>query len=82
MQLGKILISLLIMKDNPGVCACSPHTENLKQILVFYISWRLYFWEIIQSQKCMYLRCVAVCFHLHFMEIFCMRGLLLTKSPK
>ena len=42
----------------------------------------LYFWEIIQSQKCIYSRCVAVCFHLHFMEIFCMRGLLLTKSSK
>jgi hypothetical protein len=28
MQLVKILISLLIMEDSHGGCACWPHTEN------------------------------------------------------
>jgi hypothetical protein len=51
-----------------------------KQILVFYISWGFYFWEIIQNKKCMYLRCVAVFFLLHLIETFCMRELLLTVS--
>ena len=80
MQLGKILISLLIIEDSHGVCACWPHTEDWKQILVFFGDST--FGRSSRVKKCMYLRCVAVCFHLHFMETFCVRELLLTKSSK